>query len=282
MSHTGGNTAAIVGLGLGLVGLVVIVAAVMLVPRSTTGPTPPPDGWSPPPPGPIESEPAMTPIGDEVQVIETSLPDIADQALVMGTPDGIHAAFDVDNVRLALVWRGGFIDAEGTIQSDDRLNMPPGPAFAALSDPNDTWPLDNDTFGGVAFDRHTVKYTGIPTFEYELLASNVRIYETVTPFTRDELDGGGSGVRRRLVVKRPGGFGVIWHRAIVGAEIVETDDAFVIDDRITVAFSRRMIGFGDPPVIRERSDGLFELLIPFFDPTDSREQHEMLDVEIVW
>lgn len=266
-------------LALFTVGTIVVALYTLRQPGdSTPAPTPPPVQDTSPPAMGDEIE-----LTDRPQLVETPVIGVSKHAAAVGSPDGPHVVFDIDTCRLAIAWRGRFIDTDGNVLGEDQIEFAPGPAIAPLVDETAPWPHRNDEISGdVLYRRHTQSHTGRPTFEFELAETEVHVFETVSPRVVHELDGGGSGIQRRLVLKRPGGLGHVWFRAAVGDEIVETDDAFVIDNRVTIRFSRRMRGFGNPPVIRERSDGKFELLMPFFDPADDREQHEMLDVDVLW
>jgi hypothetical protein len=44
------------------------------------------------------------------------------RAIAVGFPDTVHVAWDADQMRLALVWRGAFIDA-GIVENTDRLSF---------------------------------------------------------------------------------------------------------------------------------------------------------------
>ena len=73
-------------------------------------------------------------------------------AIAVGYPSGIHAAFDSEQIRWALMWSGKFLDAESTW--DDRFTPPTsplgdsvitlgsGPAVATLKYLNQEWPQD--------------------------------------------------------------------------------------------------------------------------------------------
>jgi cytochrome c2 len=67
----------------------------------------PPDGLEQK--GEFELKPTDAPI-----VFRTFMKEAGMQAIAVGFPEKLHLAFDSKNVRLALAWRGAFLDAEGT------------------------------------------------------------------------------------------------------------------------------------------------------------------------
>jgi hypothetical protein len=115
--------------------------------------------------GNFELKPKDAPI-----VFRTFMKDVGLHAIAVGFPEGVHVAFDSEQVRWALAWRGQFLDAEGTW--DDR--------FAPLAEPLGTnvlkWPFsslgDERKFKGYRLDAR-----GVPTFLYR--AGTWEVEETI-------------------------------------------------------------------------------------------------------
>src|SRR5436190_11393384 len=72
------------------------------------------------------------------------------RAIAVGYPEKVHLAFDANEMRPALLWQGGFIDAgrhwsdrgagfEGPL-GDDVLHLHGGAACAVLARPEEAWP----------------------------------------------------------------------------------------------------------------------------------------------
>ena len=72
------------------------------------------------------------------------------RAIAVGYPEKVSLAFDANELRLALIWQGAFIDAarhwtdrgvgfEGPL-GDNILKMPGGPDLAVLEKPDTAWP----------------------------------------------------------------------------------------------------------------------------------------------
>src|SRR3954454_11854843 len=129
----------------------------------------------------------LLPAGEPL-VHRTFLKGVSARAILVGSPEGLHVAFDAKSVRLAKAWRGKFFDAGGSrkdrggafydIPGTDVISLPPGPSFAVLGSANDAWPsikIGDRDVGGQFKGYHTDK-SGQPTFTYVL--GDVTIEET--------------------------------------------------------------------------------------------------------
>ncbi len=115
---------------------------------------------------------------DRPIMLRTFMPGAGTHAIAVGFPQGVHFAFDAERVRLATVWRGKFLDAQGTwfirfappaeplgtsiieLSTDGVFATAPN-GFA--SDPNGdvTTAPARPRFGGYRLDA-----AGVPTFLY--------------------------------------------------------------------------------------------------------------------
>jgi hypothetical protein len=145
----------------------------------------------------------------------------------------VHAAFDSNQVRWALAWRGRFVDAESVWE--DRFNLPMSPLgtdviplpegvpFAALATPKAPWPGSTGIDAGYRFSGYRLDARGAPAFLYEYSGS--KFTDRVTP----------AADRRGLVrvieaeIARP-----LWFRAASGATIEQQGGWFVVDSRLRV------------------------------------------------
>ncbi len=127
----------------------------------------------------FELKPADT---GEVIVFRTFLEGVGTQAVAVGFPEGVHAAFDSLECRWRLAWRGRFLDAMSTW--DDRFCAPAKPLGEGVTELSDTFPgpATEAAFQGFRKDER-----GVPTFLYE--AGGERVEDRVEP------DGAG-GLRR--------------------------------------------------------------------------------------
>lgn len=131
------------------------------------------------------------------------------RVLNVGFPERVHLAFDFEHARLMQVWRGDFMDAEGTwfgragaLESPagtDVRALPPGPAFARLDAPDALWPVASGHAGGWRALGHRRDERDRPTFRYASGAFTVE--ETLAP---EYAEGGAILLRRFAVVAPPG------------------------------------------------------------------------------
>jgi len=138
--------------------------------------------------GGFELKPGKRPI-----VFRTFMEGAGTHAIAIGFPTGIHAAFDSEQVRWALMWRGKFLDAESTW--DDRftplalplgesvVTLGSGPAVALLKNLEQPWPKD-----GLQMRGYRLAKNGTPTLLYS--HDSTKINDTLTPR--------GKGLRRRM------------------------------------------------------------------------------------
>jgi mono/diheme cytochrome c family protein len=138
--------------------------------------------------GGFELKPDKRPI-----VFRTFMEGVGTHAIAIGYPAGIHAAFDSEQVRWALMWRGKFLDAESTW--DDRFTplTPPlgknvvtlgsGPAVAILKNLKQPWPKD-----GLQMQGYRLAKDGTP----------ILLYSHGTTTITDALTPRGKGMRRQM------------------------------------------------------------------------------------
>jgi len=147
-------------------------------------------------------------------------------ALAVGLPGQVNFAFDTRTAALAYLWKGPFLDAQGTwfmrfVPDAEPLGdpghvLPPGSLLAELSAVNNAWPGDDaeppgnrlaGEFGGYRLDE-----SGVPEFLYRSAGCDVIERLTVT-------DAGTLRRRLTLTSRKPR---QVWLRAIVGADLVHS------------------------------------------------------------
>ncbi len=123
-------------------------------------------------------EPLIVTVKDEAVIIRRAFPSIGKRGIGVGYPGGINLSFDAEQMRLASVWSGGFIEASGLwlgqgagqarILGKDTVTFPPGPAFAVLATPATPWPAFDPTPRprSSSFKGYTLDDRQRPTFRY--------------------------------------------------------------------------------------------------------------------
>ena len=114
---------------------------------------------------------------------------LSPRTLFVGYPERIHAAFDVQNSRLALAWRGRFFNARGTWHGragelegpdgEEVLEFPSGPPFARLSEASARWPQTMGPEGGYRVLGRRFDEDRRPIFRYAL--GSIEIEERIIP-----------------------------------------------------------------------------------------------------
>lgn len=185
------------------------------------------------------------------------------RAIGVGYPEKANLAFDANEIRLALIWQGSFIDAarHRTGRGDgsesplgyNTVRMPPGPAFAILESPSAEWPTVAGKKGGYQMHGYTFDQKRRPSFRYSF--QNVEIEDTVLPMP-GEID---SLFRRTIVLHSEQTARNLWFRAWSGAKVEEEGNGvFLADGKVRLKFE---IAGGGRPIVRQ-SGGHTELLVP--------------------
>ncbi|MBN8246445.1 MAG: c-type cytochrome [Verrucomicrobia bacterium] len=106
-------------------------------------------------PAGLALEPLVVTVRDEAVIIRRAFPGIGKRGIGVGYPGGINLSFDAEQMRLASIWTGGFVEASGIWRGQgagqarplgqDAALFPPGPAFAVLAQPEMAWPVPDPT-----------------------------------------------------------------------------------------------------------------------------------------
>jgi hypothetical protein len=113
------------------------------------------------------------------------------RAIAVGYPEKVSLAFDANEVRLAMLWQGAFIDAgrhwtergegfEGPA-GDNLLHLAGGAPFAVLSRPDEAWPTRSPKAMGFRFLGYHLTPDERPTFRYALDDVTVEDFPNPTP-----------------------------------------------------------------------------------------------------
>jgi cytochrome c1 len=122
-------------------------------------------------------------------VFRTFLVGAGMQAVAVGFPQRMHAAFDALEVRWALTWKGRFLDAQSTWEEramtpakplgDKVETLPLRMSLARLGSASDAWPEACGVSAGYTFKGYRIAKDGVPTFLYWL--ENIAVEDTLRP-----------------------------------------------------------------------------------------------------
>ncbi len=198
------------------------------------------------------------------------------RAIGVGYPEEVNLAFDANNVRLAMIWQGAFIDASrhwtGRGQGyqpplgDNVLRFDNAVSFALPDVAEKAWPKLTAKELGLRFKGYRFNKEREPTFLYQL--NDVKITDQPTPTTRQDST---TFVRKFSIESKS--TKSVWYRATVADKIEElSEGSFEIDGDYQLKLSD-----GQKSLIRE-ANGKRELLIPI-DLSDGSAQ---FSVEYIW
>jgi mono/diheme cytochrome c family protein/cytochrome c551/c552 len=162
--------------------------------------------------------------GDAPRLVGVFMKGLSPRVVAVGTPELVHYAFDVENSRLAKIWRGRFFNARGTWEgragklelppSEDVLDLPEGPPFALLGDPQEEWPMITDRSPELRVLGRRYDEKRRPIFRYAL--GDIEIEEA--PTTPVEADS--AALVRRFRLRSPGPVENMFFNASDGRRVV--------------------------------------------------------------
>lgn len=201
---------------------------------------------------------------DEAIMYRNFIEGAGSRAIGVGYPEKLNLAFDANNMRLAMIWQGAFIDAslhwEGRGAGyqkplgDNVLRLPEGATFAILDSADAKWPQTLPKEMGYQFLGYKLGEARRPTFRYSF--NDIQIQDYLAPVG----DGDVYTFRRTLKLQSEKAHPALFFRAALADKIEKVaEGAFKIDNKWTMKLSTT----GQPaaPVLRQ-ADGKTELLLP--------------------
>ncbi|RCL30006.1 MAG: hypothetical protein DBX02_05365 [Verrucomicrobia bacterium] len=209
---------------------------------------------------------------NEARIYRNFIEGAGPRAIGVGYPNGINIAYDANNMRIALIWQGDFIDAKRHWNGRGQGFQPPsgesviagspGVPFATINSPNTPWPntyFRNENAqlppleeGYFFKGYYLIGQYRIPTFKYNF--GKLSVIDESVP--REETESSQASLIRTLTIKGMSKDN-LYFRAAVGESIEIIDgDTFLIDDAATMNLQS-----AGKPIIRE-SEKKKELLVP--------------------
>jgi hypothetical protein len=198
---------------------------------------------------------------DEAIIYRNFIQGAGPRAIGVGLPEKAHYAFDANEMRLAMIWQGAFMDARRhwtdrgvgfePPMGDNILHLPVGPTFAVLSKDDEAWPSKSPPKQlGYHFRGYRLSDDQRPTLQYSF--NDIKIEDFPNAIDTNA----GPFIRRTLTLTADNPPDKLYYRAIVADKIeAEKDGWFRVNDW------RMRIEAEAAPVIR-RTDGKMELLVP--------------------
>ena len=212
------------------------------------------------PPGLVQGKMELVATNEPI-IYRHFLDGAGSRAIGVGYPEKANLAFDANDLRLALIWQGSFIDAarHRTGRGDgfvpplgyNTVRMPPGPAFALLDTLDSKWPDVAGKNGGFHLRGYVLDEQRRPILRYTF--QKFEIEDAFAPINGD-VD---PYFRRQVTIRGEQSTDKLWFRAWAGDKIDEqTGGTFVADGKLKLHFDS-----AEKPLVR-KSGGRTELLIP--------------------
>ena len=203
-------------------------------------------------------------VGGEAVVYRGKLWEAGFRAIATGYPGGVNVAFDAEEMRLALVWRGRFLNVSphwsvqgmGKIRplENDAVLLPHGSPLAVLASATTPWPGETSKESGMKFTGYQLDSLKRPTLLYRF--GELAVEDFISPV--------GAALHRtmKLSAAPPDGLHL---RLAAGKLTAAGDSAWRLNDALTIkAIGAFMRGDGDAQ----------ELLVPLLTT--------QLEIEYVW
>lgn len=181
------------------------------------------------------------------------------RGIAVGYPEKVHLAFDANEMRIAMIWQGAFIDAgthwtdrgAGTTGplGDNVMNLHSGAPFAVLSSREQAWPTEAPRDLGWKFNGYRTTPDERPTLLYSL--NGLKVEDFPNPGKGKE-----PSLTRTISVTSADKVENLYYRAIVGNKIEEADGGWYKID----GWKIKVDGDGKPFV--RPAGGKSELLVP--------------------
>ena len=195
----------------------------------------------------------------------------------------MNLAWDANDMRLALIWHGAFIDASRHWNGrgvgyeaplgDHLIELAPNAPLAKLASPNDPWPTTLARDSGFRFLGYKLDAKQQPTFRYSF--AGITVEDQPTPLKADGQPF--TGLRRALTVAGASNE-PLYYRAAVASKIEKTAEGeFRIDGFWTMKLTVSNAGGGEATTLRQ-AGGKWELIAPV--PLSGRKS--VVTQDFVW
>ncbi|HRX81919.1 MAG TPA: PA14 domain-containing protein, partial [Pirellulaceae bacterium] len=175
----------------------------------------------------LGTDPIILTAFDEAIIYRNFIEGAGPRAIGVGYPEKANQAFDANDLRIALLWHGAFMDASKhwigrgpgfqPPLGDNILKLPLGVSFAILSSPEASWPTATAKELGYEFRGYRLGEARRPTFLYDV--GKVRVEDTLVPDSKEPF----TSATRTLKLATALPVENVWYRAAVGDSIEATD-----------------------------------------------------------
>jgi mono/diheme cytochrome c family protein len=198
---------------------------------------------------------------DETIMYRNFIEGAGSRAIGVGYPEKLNLAFDANELRLAMIWHNGFMDAarhwNGRGQGyepplgDNVVKLPDGAPFASLPSAAEEWPKKKAKELGYQFNGYRLGDKRRPTFLYSF--NGIQVEDEPSP----KGEAGAFVLQRKFTLKAESAAPAdLQYRAAVADKIEEVSGGYKINDAVIVRITS-----GQKATVRQ-SGGKNELLVP--------------------
>ena len=204
----------------------------------------------------------------EAAIYRNFIAEAGPRAIGVGYDEAVNLTFDANNMRLAQIWQGDFIDGarhwSGRGQGfqppagEAIIKFPNGVAFATLESATSAWPKAEPRSEELRFRGYQLDERQRPTFRYD--RGDVSIADTPVPVAREE----NSYLKRTLKLSGKGSPRNLYFRAASG-NITAAGKGFLVNDEliITVSGGKAAIQNGELRIPIEFKNGAARLELAY-------------------
>ena len=224
----------------------------------------------------VQREPLEIKVTQEARMLRRSYPEIGKRGIGVGYPGGVNIAFDAEQIRLGLIWKGQFVDPSGVWYGQGHGKVRPmgrtkslglGPE---LDDINAPWVVDDGRPPQHQFKGYVLDKQRRPTFRYS--------YQTIQAedffFAAKSTDATAVSLSRRVRLESPTATNSIRFRlAVADAITAVSETEFKLKNGVTIRITSDHSG-----QLTSTKTGK-QIIVPLtFDGAKSEE----LLIEYVW
>jgi mono/diheme cytochrome c family protein len=202
----------------------------------------------------------LTPFNEAI-IYRNFIEGAGPRAIGVGFPENRHLAFDANNLRLALIWQGSYIDAKRHWSGRGEgfqppagsavIRLPDGVSFARMPNPDAPWPKQSARELGYHFRGYRLSKDQRPTFLYDI--GPVQVEDVPNPLSTTT----SITLGRTLTLKSSEPISDLWFRAAAGSKIVAGEGGwYEVDGGYRVRFKA-----GGPKPILRKQENTYDLLL---------------------
>ncbi len=176
-------------------------------------------------------------VTDEARMLRRSYQGMGKRGIGVGYPGGINLAFDAEQMRLATLWKGGFVDPSGVWYGQGHGKVRSlGPAMILavgpeIDDANNPWVADDGRPPNHKFRGYKLDEKRRPTFRYSV--GNVSIEDY---FVESRIGtNAAQSLTRELTLTTTGDSAKLRFRLLEGSDVrIDATGKRISDDRLTI------------------------------------------------